>query len=172
MTSPYHNYAITSVTKALNTLKAILQKAEAHAKEKNIALDDLFNARIYEDMKPLSFQIFAATSNVEKLVFRAIHLEPPTREQTDKTFEDLYKRIEVTLGELTKADVALLAANEDKTFKAPLGPSEFEFKPESYAVNFGLPNVYFHVVTAYNILRKEGVPLGKMDYLKNFLELW
>ncbi|KAL2856523.1 hypothetical protein BJY01DRAFT_203486 [Aspergillus pseudoustus] len=172
MSSPYNSYAITSVKKALNALKTILEKAEAHAKEKSIALDDLFNARLYEDMRPLSFQIWAATSNAEKVVFRPRHLEPPAREQTDQTFEDLYKRIDVSLGEIANVDVADIVANEDKPFKAPLGPKEIEFKPVGYAVEFALPNVFFHVVTAYNILRKEGVPLGKMDYLKNFLELY
>jgi hypothetical protein len=171
MASPFHAYAVTSVTKALTSLKTILQKAEAHATEKNIPLDTLVNARIYEDMKPLSFQIFAATSNAEKLVYRASHIEPPAREQTDKTYEDLYKRIDAALAEIANADDALIAANADKTFKAPLGPQVVEFTPEKYAVTFTLPNVYFHVVTAYDILRKEGVPLGKLDYLKDFLEL-
>jgi hypothetical protein len=170
MASPFHAYAVTSVTKALTTLKYILQKAESHATEKNISLDTLFNARIHEDMKPLPFQIFAATANAEKLVYRASHVEPPAREQTDKTFEDLYKRIDVALGEIANANNALIAANAEKTFKAPLGPHVAEFTPEKYAVTFTLPNVYFHVVTAYDILRKEGVPLGKQDYLKDFLE--
>ncbi|KAJ0426743.1 hypothetical protein BJY00DRAFT_1478 [Aspergillus carlsbadensis] len=171
MASPFQAYAITSVTKALTALKSILQKAEAHATEKNIPLDTLFNARIYEDMKPLSFQIFGATTDAEKLIYRASHIQPPARQQTDKTFDDLYKRIDVALAEIANADAALIAANADKTFKVPLGPHEVEFTPEKYAVSFLLPDVYFHVVTAYDILRKEGVPLGKPDYLKSFLEL-
>ncbi|KAL3462219.1 hypothetical protein BJX64DRAFT_259468 [Aspergillus heterothallicus] len=171
MASPYHTYAVTSVTKALHTLKSILQLAESHANETNTPLDTLFNARIHEDMKPLSFQIFAATGNAERTLFRPRGLELPAREQTDTSFADLYARIDTTLAEIAKADAAQFAANEERAFKAPLGPAEVEFTPHSYAVNFALPNVFFHVVTAYNILRKEGVPLGKMSYLKNFLEL-
>ncbi|KAL2860822.1 DUF1993 domain-containing protein [Aspergillus lucknowensis] len=169
MASPYHSYAITSAIKALKTQKAILQKGEEHAKQKGAPLDDLFNARLYEDMWPLSLQVWAATSNALKLYYLAAHVEVPNFEQSDKTYEDLYKRIDETLAILEKADTATLAANEGKTFKAPMGPSELEFTPEGYAVRFGLGNFFFHIVTAYNILRKEGVNLTKWDYLKNFM---
>ena len=169
MSSAVYTYTIDPFIKGLQALKAILQKTEEHAKANNIPIDDLFNASLGHDMKGLPFQVFICTSAAVKTLCRATFVEPPAMEQTDKTFADLYKRIDEALAALEKADAAAIAANEGKKFKAPMGPQEFEFTSESYAVAFAAPNFYFHLVTAYDILRAKGVPLGKMDYLAPFM---
>ncbi|KAL4734430.1 hypothetical protein BDV11DRAFT_54900 [Aspergillus similis] len=167
--STFHTYAVTPLIRGLKTLTAILKKAEEHAKANNIPLEDLVNASLIADMKPLSFQVYIATNSAVKLVSRATFVEPPAQSDTDKTFDDFYKRIDEALATLEKVDPQVLAANESKTFKAPLGPKEFEFTPESYANGYAVPNFFFHLVTAYDILRAKGVPVGKMDYLTDFL---
>ncbi|KAL4863793.1 hypothetical protein BDV12DRAFT_177017 [Aspergillus spectabilis] len=156
-------------TKGLSTLKAVLKKAEAHATSNNIPIDDLFNARLIDDMLPLSFQVFVVNNTAIKAISRGTFVEPPVQAQNDKTFDDFYARIDETLAEIEKVDLASLAATKDKTFKAPLGRREVELTFESYAAAFSLPTFFFHLVTVYNILRARGVPLGKLDYLGGFL---
>ncbi|KAL4745354.1 hypothetical protein BDW72DRAFT_198729 [Aspergillus terricola var. indicus] len=167
--SALHTYAVTPLIRGLKALTAILKKAEEHAKANNIPLEDLVNASLIADMKPLSFQVFIAANTAVKLVSRATFVEPPAQSDTDKTFDDFYKRIDEALAALEKVDPQALAANEGKTFKAPLGPKEYEFTPESYTNGYAVPNFFFHLVTAYDILRAKGVPVGKLDYLTDFL---
>lgn len=169
MSSSIYTYTIDPFVKGIQALKVILQKAEKHAKANNIPIDDLFNASLGHDMKGLPFQVFIVTNTAIKTLCRATFVEPPSQEQNDKSFDDFYKRIDDALAALEKADLAVLAANEGKKFKAPMGPKEYEFTPETYAVLFATPNFYFHLVTAYDILRAKGVPVGKLDYLGSFM---
>ncbi|KAL4994922.1 hypothetical protein BDV10DRAFT_142706 [Aspergillus recurvatus] len=167
--STFHTYTITPLIRGLKSLTTILKKAEEHAKANNIPLEDLVNASLIADMKPLSFQVFIVANTAVKLLSRATFVEPPVQNDTDKTFDDFYKRIDEALAALERVDPQVFAANEGKTFKAPLGPRELEFTVQTYATGFGVPNFYFHLVTAYDILRAKGVPVGKMDYLKDFM---
>ncbi|KAL4803368.1 hypothetical protein BDV18DRAFT_144646 [Aspergillus unguis] len=167
----YHTYTIVPFIRGLKALTNTLKKAEEHAKSTNVPVDSYADATLISDMKGLAFQIFIATNIATKAVYRAQGAEPPAQEDTDKTFADFYKRIDETIAALEKADQAVLAANEGKKFKFPLGPKEFEMTPVQYSTTFATPNFFFHVVTAYDILRAKGVPLGKMDYLSEFLNL-
>ncbi|KAL4933228.1 DUF1993 domain-containing protein [Aspergillus undulatus] len=169
MSSLTHTYTISLFTQGLKSLKHTLQKAEEHAKTTNTPLEDLVNASLISDMKPLSFQVFIVTNTAIKAAYRPTLREPPSQQDSDKTFEDFYKRIHETIAELEKTGPEAIAANEGKTFKAPLGPKEVEFTGDSYAVAYAMPNFFFHLVTAYDILRAKGVPLGKIDYLGEFL---
>ncbi|KAL4981381.1 hypothetical protein BDW68DRAFT_90125 [Aspergillus falconensis] len=167
--STIHTYTVGPLIRGLKSLTAILKKAEEHAKANNIPLEDLVNASLIADMKPLSFQVFITTNVAVKLISRVTFVEPPVQNDTDKTFDDFYKRIDEAVAALEKVDPAAIQANEGKTFKAPLGPMELEFTSESYATEYAMPNFFFHLVTAYGILRAKGVPVGKMDYLRDFL---
>ncbi|KAL4899873.1 hypothetical protein BDW74DRAFT_106963 [Aspergillus multicolor] len=169
--SSFHTYTITPLIRGLKSLKTTLKKAESHASANNIASSDYVSASLIADMKPLSFQVFIATNTAVKVLARATFVEPPQQQDTDKSFEDFYHRIDETIAELEKVDVETLKSYEGKTFKAPLGPMEVDFTPETYAVQYALPNFYFHLVTAYGILRAKGVPVGKLDYLKDFLDI-
>ncbi|KGO76173.1 protein of unknown function DUF1993 [Penicillium italicum] len=168
MASPFCNYTIATFTRGLNTLSFLLKKAEQYAEEKNTPLDELLNARLVEDMKPLSFQVVTATNTVSKALARAASVEPPPQYEPDGTYEDLYKRLDRTLAELEKADRARIALKEGQAFKAPIGIKVFDFTLEDYSVRFAIPNFYFHIVTAYEILRVKGVQIGKLDYLSEF----
>ncbi|KKK12520.1 hypothetical protein P175DRAFT_0503236 [Aspergillus ochraceoroseus IBT 24754] len=169
MSSPVYDFTIPTFIKGLQTLAAILKLGEDYAKENGIPADELLNARLYEDMRPLTFQVYAAVMPTLKAVARSTFTELPTVENNDKTFEDLYKSIDETIQKLKVVEVSAFVGKEQTAFKAPIGPFELDFTPESYSVNFALPNFYFHINTAYSILRSKGVPLGKQDYLRNFL---
>lgn len=170
MASQLYNLTISSFVNGLNALTHILQKAEAHAKEKGIPLEDLFNARLYEDMRPLPFQIQVATTHALKVVARATQTEPIVLEHNETSYDQLYVRINKAIELVKGTDVAVFTSLENTPFKAPIGPSEIEFTTESYLSKFGFPNFYFHVTTAYAILRSKGVPLGKIDYLGAFVQ--
>ncbi|RDW76853.1 DUF1993 domain-containing protein [Aspergillus mulundensis] len=169
--SALYTYTFTPLLRGLKSLKTTLQKAESHAQANNIAPETYVTASLIDDMKPLSFQVFIVANAATKVLARSTFVEPPQQEDTDKTFDDFYARIDETIAALEKVDVEVLKANEGKTFKAPLGPIEAEFTPESYATSYAMPNFFFHLVTAYGILRAKGVPVGKLDYLKDFLDV-
>ncbi|KAL4963672.1 DUF1993 domain-containing protein [Aspergillus stella-maris] len=168
--STTHTYTISLFTQGLHSLKHTLQKAESHAKATNVPVDSYATETLIADMKPLSFQVFITANTAIKAAYRCTSREPPSQEDTDKTFEDFYKRIDETIAELESITPETVQEHEGKSFKAPLGPKEFEFTGESYAVVFAVPNFFFHLVTVYDILRARGVPLGKIDYLGEFLK--
>ncbi|KAL4793731.1 hypothetical protein BDV19DRAFT_366133 [Aspergillus venezuelensis] len=168
--SATHTYTISLFTSGLRSLKHTLQKAESHAKTTNVPVDSYATESLIADMKPLSFQVFIAANTAIKAAYRGTSREPPSQEDTDKTFEDFYKRIDETIAELESITPESVKEHEGKTFKALLRPKEFEFTGESYAVAFAVPNFFFHLVTAYDILRAKGVPVGKVDYLGEFMK--
>lgn len=169
MTSPVYTFSVPAFISGLTALANILKKGESYATENGIPPADFINARLHDDMKPLSFQIQFATDLADKGVARATHTEPLGLPQTETTFAELYARIEKILDKLKTTDAAAYAGKENIKFKVPLGPQEVEFTAESYIKNFALNNFYFHVTTAYAILRSRGVPLGKLDFLSPFL---
>ncbi|KAJ0418016.1 hypothetical protein BJY00DRAFT_288747 [Aspergillus carlsbadensis] len=165
MTFPFSIFA-----NGFRTLKFDLQTAEQHAKSNNISPDTLISARLIDDMQPLAFQVLAVHNTVHKVLSRAKNIEPAVLDAGDKSFEDFYKRIDAILAELDSTDLAALEGNKATTFKTPAGGREPVFTVEEYGVAFGVPNFFFHLVTAYDILRAQGVPLGKKDYLGSFLD--
>ncbi|KAA8646312.1 hypothetical protein EYZ11_004412 [Aspergillus tanneri] len=169
MTSPVYTFTVPAFIKGLTALTQILKEAESHATKNNIPLADFVNARLYDDMKPLSYQVQVATDLALKGVARPTHTDPVDRPHSETTFEELYARIDKTLEILNAVDPAAYTGKEKTPFKAPFGPTEVEFTAETYAANFALPNFYFHLTTAYAIFRAKGVPLGKLVYLKPFL---
>jgi hypothetical protein len=169
MASPFYKYTIPTFSNGLKNLTHILKEAETYAKQNNISPDELLDARLVEDMQPLAFQILTAAENVTKTLARATFVEPAARQEPAKTFEGLYKQIDAALAELEKADPVQIANNEGKVFQAPIGPLMFDYTIEDYAVKFAIPNFYFHVTTAYAILRAKGVKLGKKDFLNELV---
>lgn len=168
MTSPFYNYTLTTFIRGLETLHYILRKGEEHAKENNITLDELLNARIVEDMQPLAFQIVTATNNVGKALGRAAFIDPPPQYPPDETYSELYTRLQRYLVQLKDVDPVDIASREGMSFTAPIGGETFQYTLEEYSVRFSIPNFYFHLVTAYVILRSKGVNIGKLDYLAQF----
>lgn len=150
---------------SLNSLTAILKKAEAHPNAAKLP-----EAKIHDDMLPLTFQVHVVADIAQKLQARLTGKEPMKMENDLKTFKDMYARIDEVLKILGNTDKELVNKYTAEKVTVGMGPGkEAQMTGQGYANGYGLPNIFFHVSTAYCILRKEGVPLGKMDYLKPYL---
>jgi hypothetical protein len=152
----------------LTAASNVLDKAAAHAEAKKIDPSVLLATRLFPDMFPLTRQIQIATDQAKGCAARLAGLEVPKYEDNEKTIDDLKARIAKTIAFVQSIDAAKIDGTEDKDLKIPLGPQERAFKGQAYLINFVLPNFYFHLTTAYNILRHCGVEIGKRDYLGNF----
>jgi hypothetical protein len=159
-----------SVPRLANTLKnlsAILDKAQAHAEARKIDPVVLTNSRLYPDMLPMKRQVQIACDSAKGAVARLAGAEPPKHEDVEETFAELKARIAKTLDFIQTFKPAQIDGSEDKTIHLKLGQREVDFKGMQYLLGHALPNFYFHVVTAYDILRHDGVEIGKRDYLAN-----
>jgi uncharacterized protein len=152
----------------LTAASGVLDKAAAHAAAKKVDPSVLLNARLYPDMFPMVRQIQIATDQAKGCIARLAGMEVPAYPDTEASFDDLKARIAKTIDFVKGVGAAKIDGTEDKTVTIPLGPQQREFKGQAYLLNFVLPNFYFHLATAYNILRHSGVEIGKRDFLGNF----
>lgn len=157
--------AIPALLRGLQQLEHILNKAAAHAETRNIDPEILTNARLFPDMAPLARQIHIASDTAKGCGARLAGEEPPAFEDTETQFDELIARIEKTRAYLNTLDPGSFEGAEDRDIVLKLGPYTIEFTGQQYLSSFVLPNFYFHISTAYNILRHNGVELGKQDYL-------
>jgi hypothetical protein len=144
----------------LASLRKILDKAAANAKTRKFDTNVLVNARLAPDMFTLARQL-QLTCDFAKLA----GLEAPRFEDNETTFDELQARIDKTVAYLKTIPAAALDGQEERDIKIPLRDRTLEMKGLPFVQNWALPNFYFHAVTAYNILRHNGVDLGKQDYL-------
>jgi len=151
----------------LKNLSAILDKAKAHAEAKKIDELVLTSSRLFPDMYPLSRQVQIACDAAKGAVARLSGVEAPKHEDTEKTFDELKARIEKTLAFIATAKAAQIDGSEDKEIVLKLQGRDVAFKGIQYLLGFVLPNFYFHATTTYNILRHNGVELGKRDFVGN-----
>ena len=150
---------------SLRNLSAILDKAQAHAEAKKIDPAALLAARLFPDMYPFTRQVQIACDNAKGAVARLANLELPKHEDTEQSIPELKARIAKTIAFIETAKPAQIDGSEDKDISLKLGPREVQWKGMHYLLGFALPNFYFHVTTAYDILRHNGVELGKRDFL-------
>lgn len=160
-----YDYAIPPCKRALTNLLAVLKKGEAFADTKKIDGSILLNARLAPDMYPLVKQVQIATDMSKGLAARLAGLEVPRYEDTETTFAELYARIEKTIAFIDGIQPAMLTGAETREITLPIREVELKFSGIDYLLNWAQPNIYFHVTTAYNILRHNGVALGKRDFL-------
>lgn len=165
MSVSLYDVSIPALVRGLRNLSKILEKGEAHAREKGIDPATLTTARLFEDMLPLSAQVQVATDAAKGCVARLAGIDVPSFPDTEQTFAELGERIAKTIAFAESVDAARFADAATRTVTLPMRSGAIEFTGLSYVSTFVLPNFYFHVTTAYDILRHNGVPLGKMDYL-------
>ena len=165
MSLSMHEASVTAFTKTLSNLKAVLQKAKAHALELKIEEAVYTQARLYPDMLPLSRQVQIATDIARGAAARLAGNEPPAYEDNEKTFDDLVARVERTIDYMAKLEAAKFDDAATREITRPVRGQPHTFSGINYLLQFATPNVYFHTATAYGILRHNGVPLGKADYL-------
>lgn len=165
MKTSMYQASVPVFVRMLNNLAAILEKGAAHAEAKKIDPAALINARLFPDMFPLGRQVQLATDTATGGAARLAGVDVPAYENNETTFPELIARVRRAIADLQKLDVANIDGTEDKTVSWKTRSSEKSMQGMPYLMNHVLPNVYFHVTTAYNILRHNGVELGKMDYL-------
>jgi len=149
----------------LNNLSGILDKAQAHAEAKKIDPAVLAGGRLFPDMLPMKRQVQIACDSAKGAVARLAGVEVPKHEDTEQTFDELKARIAKTIAFIKTVTPAQLEGSEDRNIHLTLGPREVDYTGIQYLLGHALPNFYFHVTTAYDILRHNGVELGKRDYI-------
>ena len=157
--------SVPAMVRMLGNLKKILKKAEKHAKARNIQPDVLLNARLSPDMFPLTRQIQITTDTAKGCAARLTGKKIPVYRDTEKTFEQLYRRLDRTVAFLKKARQKDFTGSEQREIVLQFPSMTIKFTGADYLNQFVLPNFYFHVTTAYAILRHCGVDIGKRDYL-------
>jgi hypothetical protein len=149
----------------LKSLSIILKKGAEFAAERKIDEKVLTGDRLYADMFPLTRQVQIACDVAKGCGARLAGMEVPKYDDTETTFEDLQARVEKTIGFLQSLPEDKINGTEQKHIKIQAGPRELEFVGDFFLRNWALPNVFFHITTTYNILRHNGVAVGKMDFL-------
>jgi len=156
---------VPPTVRQLNNLSAILGKAQAHCAANKIDPSAFVQARMFPDMFPLPVQVRIACDIAKGAVSRLAGVENPKFEDTETTLEQLQERIAKTVAYLSTFTADQIDGTEDKDIVVKTPSRELNFKGLAYLTSFVLPNVYFHSATAYNLLRKGGVPVGKTDFL-------
>lgn len=149
----------------LTALTAIIEKAEAFVSGRKIDPNALLQARLYPDMIPFTGQVQIATDHAKGASARLAALEIPRFADTETTFGELKARIARTLEFLETIEPSAIDGSEEREVKLMMGGKERTMKGEPYLMNYAMPNFYFHVTTAYAILRHNGVELGKTDFM-------
>ena len=165
MATDLYDLTVPAFIRGLRNLSAILDKAAAYAQEKGIDPLTLTSARLIEDMAPLTAQVQFASDSAKGAIIRIGQLDPLPMPDTEQSFAELQQRIAKTIAFLESVPRERIDGQEDAQvlLKTPRG--DFPFTGRNHALGFALPNFYFHVTTAYALLRQAGVPLGKLDYL-------
>ena len=165
MTLSMYDAAVPGMVRSLKNLDTILDKAVAYAEGKNIDPNLLATSRLALDMLPLARQIQIGTDGAKGGAARLAKVEIPSYPDTETTMAELKERIAKTIAFMEGIPAEKFEGAEDLTIHLKFGPREMSFPAKQYLFSFVIPNVYFHVTTAYAILRHNGVDIGKMDYL-------
>ena len=164
MLTMYAN-TIPPLKRALSNLSHILKKGEEYADTKKIEHSVLLNARLFPDMYPLTRQVQIATDMSKGAAARLAGVEIPKYEDNETTFEALQARIAKTIAFIESIQPEQLTGSEARKITITVRKVDLNFTGQDYLLKWVNPNVYFHVTTAYNILRHNGVELGKSDFL-------
>ena len=165
MSISMHSASVPVFVRMLGNLLDWLDKAEAHAAAKKFDAAVLLGMRLAPDMLPFAKQIQIACDAAKFGVSRLAGVEAPKFEDTEATLEELRERVRKTIAYVKSVPAAQIDGTEDKDVNVPRRDGTITLKGEPYLKHYVLPNFYFHVTTAYALLRHNGVQLGKGDYL-------
>jgi len=165
MTLSMYSASVSVFSRMLTNLLAVFEKAEAYAAEHNIDLQTYVETRLAPDMIPLSGQVQIATDGAKGVSSRLAQKPVPSWADDEVTFADLKARFQKGIDYLATFSPDEFVGADDRTVTIKIGGNDVELTGEVYLLNRGLPNFFFHVTTAYDILRHKGVPIGKKDYL-------
>lgn len=156
--------------RGLGILRDYLDQAERFEKENSLAPDTLATARLAPDMLPLAGQVQRASDTSKNAIGRLTDVVPPRFADDETTLEELRHRIDATVVFFEGIDADALAGAERKQVSLNFGKVKPTFDGMEYLLTFVLPNFYFHLATAHDILRSKGVMVGKADYLGSFAQ--
>ena len=169
MTSSLYITSVPVFKQMLGGLSGILAKADAHAVARKIEPNALLQARLFPDMFPLVRQVQVACDFAKSVSARLAGVEVPSFTDTEQSFADLQARIVKTLEFIDSLTAQQYEGSDTREIVTQAGtPKEKHFTGQSYLINYGLPHFFFHVTTAYAILRHNGVELGKKDYVGTY----
>jgi hypothetical protein len=160
-----HEISVPVFVRQLTALSALLAKGEAFAQEKGMAPATLIDARLAPDMLPLARQIQIASDAAKGACARLGDVETPGFPDTETSFAELQDRIARTIAFVQSVPAERFDGSESRTVAMKTRETTLEFTGQVFLLHVALPNFFFHVSTAYAILRNNGVPLGKLDYL-------
>ena len=167
MTISMYQASVPRFVNILKNLTGILDKAQAHVDAKKIDVLILTNYRLFPDMLPMTTQVLIACDAAKGVVARLAGIEIPVYEDNEKTLSDLKVRIAKTIAFIESVTPAQIDGTEDKDIVTKRGDKETHYKGMQFLLGHALPNFYFHVTTTYNILRHNGIEIGKRDFLGN-----
>jgi len=165
MSLTMYTATVPTCTRALNNLAAILEKASAYAEARKIDSKVLLNTRLFPDMLPLAMQIHIANDIAQGGAARLAGAPVPTFEAKERSFAEWIAAIRGTIAYLESLKPAQFEGSEDRTITWQTRTSTKSMQGTPYLFHHVLPNVFFHVTTAYDILRQAGLEIGKQDYL-------
>ncbi len=165
MTISMYQASVPVFIRMLNNLAAILEKAVAHAEAKKIDPAVFFSCRLYPDMFPLSRQVQIASDTAKGGAARLSGSEPPKYEDIETNFPELIARLHKTVDYLKTVKPEQIDGSEQRSITLKVRNDTLTLTGIDFLLNRALPNLYFHVTTAYDILRHNGVEIGKKDYL-------
>ncbi|MDQ0321267.1 hypothetical protein QO002_003405 [Pararhizobium capsulatum DSM 1112] len=160
-----YSLSIPVFLRGLAVLSAILAKAKIHATENAIPLETLFNARLAPDMLTLAGQIQRVSDTSKNAVGRLTTITAAGFPDTEQSFEELEERVHKTIAFLETVTPQDMEGSGEREVAINLGKLKYTFTGTEYLLTFAIPNFFFHLTTAYDILRNQGVPVGKIDYL-------
>ncbi|MEZ5833059.1 MAG: DUF1993 family protein [Dongiaceae bacterium] len=165
MTLSMYQASVPVFLRGLENLWVIVGKGAAHAEVKKIDPAVFINARLAPDMFPLSRQVQIASDAAKGCAARLAAAEVPSYPDTESNFPELEKRIEKTIAFVKGFTAAQIDGSEERAITLKIRGEDMKFRGQDYLFKVALPNFYFHITTAYDILRHNGVEVGKMDYL-------
>ena len=167
MTISMYQASVPRFVNILGNLSNILDKAQAHVDARKLDSAALTTYRLFPDMLPMTKQVQIACDTAKGAAARLAGVELPVHEDNETTLAELKARIAKTIAFIQTVTPAQIDGSEDKEIVIKRGDKETRYKGMQFLLGHALPNVYFHVTTAYNILRHNGVEIGKRDYLGN-----
>ncbi|MDQ8756973.1 DUF1993 domain-containing protein [Sphingosinicella sp. LHD-64] len=160
-----YDVTIPVFIRSFGNLSAILDKGRAFADAEGLPHGELLEARLIADMHPLTSQVQRASDSSKFVAVRVAQVEAPAMEADETSFDDLQARIARTVDFLKSVPAGSMDGREDAEVELRTPNTHLTFTARDYVLGFALPNFFFHVTTAYDILRHKGVPLGKMDFI-------
>ncbi|MFZ0602899.1 MAG: DUF1993 domain-containing protein [Roseiarcus sp.] len=151
--------------RALNAFLAILDKAEEHATARKFDPNAYLAMRLSPDMFPFVRQVQSFCDHAKNSSFRLAAKDPPAKEDKEATLADIRARIQATLEMLKSIDAKAMEGGESREVVIPAGSNKLKLPGADYLLHFAMPNFYFHLTTAYDILRASGVEIGKRNFM-------